>query len=370
MNNLKLQIEERLWNFIKRSYNAENYSTAILDSIQFLGDVIREKAGLENDGNQLIGAAFGGENPKIKLNNFTTETEKNFQKGIENVLRGIYSAYRNPRSHTKVEDSESDAFEIITFINHLLKIIDKSTGRFTVEVFMRRIFDEDFFQTQKYADLLINDIPKGKYFEIAIEIFKSKEEGKIHNLKLIWTSVYAKLSEKQKAEILTLVSEELRFTESIGSIIKCIGLFKEYWEKIDEDARIRSENKLIKIIPKAELTPYDKLNESGIFCTWLTSIVKVSVLKYEIADKVFESLNSESQNKQRFIIEYFSKYFDYLEDELMFDSYKDILKRQLSKGSKVVYEFISNKYKGADKDEFTPFLSSFIQSHIVDDLPF
>jgi len=285
-------------------------------------------------------------------------------------MRGLYSAYRNPRSHTKIEDSEIDAFEIITFINHLLKIIDKSTGKFTVEVFMKRVVDDDFVPTKKYADLLIKEIPKNKYFEIAIEIFKSKEEGKIHNLKLIWNSLYTKLSEKQKEEILALVSEELRFTESLSTISKCIGLFKISWEKIDEDARLRSENKLIKTIAKAEMTIYNKLNESGIYCTWLTSIVKVSLLKYEISEKVFESLNSDNQDRQRFVLEYFSQFFEYLEDELIFSSYKDILKDQLSRGSKVVYDFISHKYQGDDKKDFQPLLTSFIQSDAIDDLPF
>ena len=63
MEHIKLHIEERLWEFIKRSYNSEDYKTAILDSIQFIGDIIREKSGLDNDGNQLIGKAFGGVNP-------------------------------------------------------------------------------------------------------------------------------------------------------------------------------------------------------------------------------------------------------------------------------------------------------------------
>ena len=79
MISLKENIEERLWEFVKKNYNSENYSNAILDSIQFIGDLIREKSGLEGDGNTLIGIAFGGENPKIKLNNLQTETEKNIR---------------------------------------------------------------------------------------------------------------------------------------------------------------------------------------------------------------------------------------------------------------------------------------------------
>jgi uncharacterized protein (TIGR02391 family) len=254
MTNIKLHIEERLWNHVKRSYLSENYSTAILDAIQFIGDLIREKSGLENDGIQLIGSAFGGENPKIKLNNLISETEKNFQKGIENIFRGLYSAYRNTRSHSKIEDSELDAFEIITFVNHLLKIIDKSTGKFSAELFMRRLLDDDFVQTKKYADLLIKDIPKNKFFEIAIEMFKLKESINVKSSKLIWDSLYSKLTEKQKKELIDLVSDELRYTESTTAITRTIGLLEESWSKIDEDTRLRCENKLVKLIPKSEIS--------------------------------------------------------------------------------------------------------------------
>ena len=64
-------------------------------------------------------------------NKLQTETEKNIQKGVEFTLRGIYSAFRNPRSHTKHVDKEEDADAIIIFINHLLKLIDKSKGKFS-----------------------------------------------------------------------------------------------------------------------------------------------------------------------------------------------------------------------------------------------
>ena len=128
MENIKDLLDERLWNYIKRHYVSENYSSAVLDGIQFIGDIIRDKSGLETDGNNLIEQAFGGNNPTISLNKLQTDTEKNIQKGVEHSLRGIYSAFRNPRSHTKYLDKEEDAYAILLFINHLLKIIDKSKG--------------------------------------------------------------------------------------------------------------------------------------------------------------------------------------------------------------------------------------------------
>ena len=52
MEHIKQHIEERLQNFINRSYNSEDYKNAILDSIQFVGDIIRDKSGLDSDGTE------------------------------------------------------------------------------------------------------------------------------------------------------------------------------------------------------------------------------------------------------------------------------------------------------------------------------
>lgn len=370
MKNINEHIEERLWNFIKRNYNSENYTNAILDSIQFIGDIIREKSGLESDGNTLIGISFGGVNPKIKLNKLSTDSEKNVQKGIESILRGLYSAYRNPRSHSKIEDTEEEAFEIIIFINHLLKLIDKSKGKFTTELFLKRVFDKDFVQSEKYAELIIKDIPKRKHLEIAIEIFKQKDNARIHNLKFVWKSLTEKLNKEERTEILELASEELRFTESLDTVIKNIALFKTDWELLGEDARLRAENKIIQVIPYAEKSIIDKTNESGIYASWLTSLISKSQLKNEIAEKVYESLNSRNQDKQRFILDFYGHLLDSLESSLFLLSFNDIYKKELINGNYLIYEFITNYFPKEKQLEFKELIDNFKDSRYDDDLPF
>lgn len=370
MEHIEEHIEERLWNSIRRNYNSENYTNAILDSIQFIGDVIREKSGLESDGNPLIGSAFGGANPKIKINKLKTESEKNVQKGIESILRGVYSAYRNPRSHSKIKDSEQDAFAIIIFINHLLKLIDKSKGKFSTELFLKRVFDKDFVQSQKYADLIVKDVPKNKLFEVTIEIFRQKENGKIHNLNYIWKSVYCKLSYEEKKEIIDLVSEELRFTDSLKSVIRCIALFENEWNGIDEDSRLRAENKIIQIISLAEKNHHGQTNEFGIYASWLTSIIKNSSLRSEIAEKLYESIESRDQDRQRFVLDYYKHYLEDLESELFFVTYKDLFKKELKNGNDLIYSFITTYYAAEKQLEYKEELDNFVNANHEDNLPF
>ena len=126
MINLEPVLSRPLWAAIERSYQSGQFTAAILDAIHYLGELIREKSGIEGDGAQLIGQAFGGDNPPIKVNKLQTESERNVQKGLEQLLRGLYQAVRNPRSHEKYNDSSDDAEGILLFVNYLIKIISQS----------------------------------------------------------------------------------------------------------------------------------------------------------------------------------------------------------------------------------------------------
>ena len=65
---IRNELDIELWETIQKNYEVENYTGAILDAIFKLTDTIRNKTGLEGDGSSLIGQAFGGDNPRIKIN--------------------------------------------------------------------------------------------------------------------------------------------------------------------------------------------------------------------------------------------------------------------------------------------------------------
>ena len=74
------EIDVELWEAIQKNYDAENYTGAILDAIFKLTDTIRNKTGLEGDGASLIGQAFGGDDPRIKLNKLQTDSKRHSER--------------------------------------------------------------------------------------------------------------------------------------------------------------------------------------------------------------------------------------------------------------------------------------------------
>ena len=105
--NLEPQINPKLWSTIESSYQTGQYTNAIKEAMIYLTEVLRDKSGLDGDGESLVGQALGaskGKSPVVRINKYQTETEKTMQEGFQFVLKGMYKLVRNPRSHETVED--------------------------------------------------------------------------------------------------------------------------------------------------------------------------------------------------------------------------------------------------------------------------
>jgi uncharacterized protein (TIGR02391 family) len=268
---LKVNIEVELWEMIEKNYQNESYSGAISDAIHLLTETIREKTGLEGDGSNLVGQAFGGDNPKIQLNKLQTESEKNIQKGIQEILKGLYTAIRNPRSHDKQTDAKEDADSIIYFINYLLRIIDKSKLSFEETAFLKRVFDDNYVKSRKYSDLLVKEIPKRQKANIAISVILKRKEGNIYSLAYFLEALFDELEEADINQVYTVISGELKYTSSghdISTILKlCPG---EYWNRVDKAVKIRIEHILLENVKIGKYNSETNKCRFGELGTWIT----------------------------------------------------------------------------------------------------
>ncbi len=380
--NLETIIDSRLWREIQKSYDQRNYSAAIKDSIYFLSDLIREKSGLEGDGVSLIGRVFGGKNPKLKINRLRTDSEKDEQKGIEQILRGIYQGIRNPRSHGKWIDSEENADAIIIFIDYLLKTIDKSKSPFTKSDYMRRIFDPDFPMNKKYSDLLVKEIPEKHRCDLFIEAYRIKEKGEGKRLKFFFSSLFSVLTKEELTQVYNIISDELNLINDKTQICQNIKIIpSSRWKELDEISRIRIEQILIESVKDGRHSDEVELNE-GWLGTWITNISDHFHLKDELASTLATKLLSSDITEQNYVFKYFSMYFI---QKLDTKGYRInyALKKGLRKGDKRFYnalECVEFLDKGIYDKELEKLFDNFTETmptpevqaeeDIEDDLPF
>lgn len=270
---IRNEISNELWDAIKKNYEAENYTGVILDAVFTLTNTIRNKTGLEGDGASLIGQAFGGDNPRIKLNKLQTDSEKDVQRGTQDILRGIYTAIRNPRSHDASNDTKKTADSILVFLNYLLDQIDESKLSFDSDDFLNRVFDPYYVKTEEYSNLLVEDIPKRQRANIAIKTILQRNEGDIYALGYFLSALLEKLESVDRDRVFNVFSDELRTTieeEAIRYLVHmCPG---KYWTLINKSVRIRVESILYENFSKAS---FDKntgiCGSQGALATWVTA---------------------------------------------------------------------------------------------------
>ena len=140
--NLETLIRPELWDAVKSSYQATNYTHAIRDAMVAITTTLRDKSGLDGDGKNLLEKRLALKmisRQSLKLTPSKLKRKKIYQRGLMQVLRGMYALVRNPRSHEKLDDSKETADSIILFINYLIGLMGKSQQSF---VFYRILYKQ------------------------------------------------------------------------------------------------------------------------------------------------------------------------------------------------------------------------------------
>jgi uncharacterized protein (TIGR02391 family) len=301
--NLRTQISERLWEAVASAYDAGNYAHAVLESIHLLTTVLREKSGLDGDGNQLVGKALGGDDPAIRLNSLQTDTEKNIQKGFESILRGIYSAIRNPRSHETATDKREHADAIIYFVNYLLTVLGASKEVFTPDAFMERVRDPDFVDSTRYSSLLVDEVPPARLGDALIKLYKEREHVPIQKRGTLIKALLEAANDSQIGNFLSVVSDELKTTNNTAEIRTTLQfLIPEFWPRLNEAARLRIENKLITGIRNGKRTAG---GTTEALATWANTFISVFTLRAEVSSALWLKLVSDDAEGRHYVVEYF-----------------------------------------------------------------
>ncbi|HDS1556796.1 TIGR02391 family protein [Stenotrophomonas maltophilia] len=108
----------------------DNYFHAVFEAIKGLGQRLRDMSGLKTDGAELVNTALSTKSPLVALNSLSTETEISEQKGIANLLLGVFGAVRNPAAHaprTEWSMPEQDAVDMFALVSYLHRKLDTAS---------------------------------------------------------------------------------------------------------------------------------------------------------------------------------------------------------------------------------------------------
>ena len=308
--NLQSEIAPELWSAVGKSYESGVYTSAILEAIHYLTDILRERAGVDGDGYKLVGQALGGNSPRLRINKFQTETEKGEQKGFEDLLRGFYQAIRNPRSHEQMIDSQQNADSLILFINYVVNVINKAKPSFVVDEWVDRVFDPYFVKSKLYAESLVEEIPASKRYETLITLYWRRNLTAIDALRCIYPSLYSVLEEPLMNEFLKVVSNELKTTTSNADITYVLTILQpEHWAGLDKVAKMRIEALLYKEINLGTYTwmPYDEHDISegryectnGALGTWCRKFIPYFLSKNQLSSMLLDKMSPRKSIESR-----------------------------------------------------------------------
>lgn len=110
----------------------DNYFHAVLEATKSVAEKIRVRTGLTRDGHRLVDDAFGqagGSSPRLAFNSLRTDTERSEHLGLMNLMKGAFSAFRNPTAHepkTRWVVSEEDALDLLSVLSLLHRRLDNA----------------------------------------------------------------------------------------------------------------------------------------------------------------------------------------------------------------------------------------------------
>lgn len=123
-------MHQEIFKYCKTELLQDNYFHAVLEAVKGVAERLRQMSGLSIDGADLVNTVFSTKNPILAINSLKTETELSEQKGIANLLVGVFGAIRNPTAHApKVVWAmpEQDAIDVLGILSYVHRKLDGAT---------------------------------------------------------------------------------------------------------------------------------------------------------------------------------------------------------------------------------------------------
>ena len=113
----------------QKLFREENFRQAVLDAFIHVIATVRQRTGLPYDGDDLMNRAFCPDNrvPPVRFNALTTPEEKDEQRGIWFLFKGLVQM-RNYKAHLVTTfDDPHRAHEYLALASLLMRLLDTAT---------------------------------------------------------------------------------------------------------------------------------------------------------------------------------------------------------------------------------------------------
>jgi uncharacterized protein (TIGR02391 family) len=104
---------------------ADSVEAALKEVNNIVKGIVKQKISQEYDGADLMSRAFSLQNPIIVLDDLSTETGKNIQKGYMQIFAGSMTGIRNPKAHNNITIDSKRAIHFLFLASLLMYKIDE-----------------------------------------------------------------------------------------------------------------------------------------------------------------------------------------------------------------------------------------------------
>jgi uncharacterized protein (TIGR02391 family) len=102
-----------------------HFASAAPEAIKVMAAVLREKSGLDLDGESLAGRALGPPDPLVRAVGVGGATGDSVQRGVMQMAQGIFQAARNPLAHSRLTLSRDEAMEIVAMASFVVRSVER-----------------------------------------------------------------------------------------------------------------------------------------------------------------------------------------------------------------------------------------------------
>jgi uncharacterized protein (TIGR02391 family) len=120
--------DDKLRTATRSRFETYHYADAVESGSKALNECVRSTSGSIEDGDGLMTSVFSEKNPKLRINNLKSQSDKSEQRGHMLMCQGVVAAWRNPRAHSsQLDDDPATTIAMLEHIQHLMAVTRAST---------------------------------------------------------------------------------------------------------------------------------------------------------------------------------------------------------------------------------------------------